>query len=445
AMGDSSHREVVNLSKEEYMDLIGEVRTLQNQLSETKSQLRQSRDWSRNDSREQSPVGRYSRSSQDRSKNAARMIDRSRERDIPEAESAVYSTPRAVVGRDKSSDDNYRRPLPDAPISGRNRASVSDRRRISSDGDYGQYEYRDERQDGRRQRQCAPEDVQPPRKLKQPATYDGRSSWRDYLVHFEMVAELNQWNGPTRAMELAVSLRGTAQGVLSDLRPEQRKDYRSLVLALSSRFEPDNQAELHRAQLKNRVRNRGEALTELAQDIKRLTRMSYPQANPEIREQLAKEGFLDALCDPDLEWAVHQGKPNTAEEAVRLALEYEAFQDGRKRRVGVKLNKPTVRAQCEVTASSSSQEGMLNEIMKRINQLENQRSTGPAPTSEVRGRLNEGRRKCSYCKRDGHTVDICFTKERDERNHNRGKARTTDNRGMSAMMGSADKKQGNYQ
>ncbi len=140
-----------------------------------------------------------------------------------------------------------------------------------------------------------------------------------------MVADLNQWNIIHGAMELAVSLRGTAQGVLSDLRPEERKDYRSLVLALSSRFEPDNQAELHRAQLKNRVRNRGEALTELAQDIKRLTRMSYPQANAEIREQLAKEGFLDALCDPDLEWAVHQGKPNTVDEAVRLALEFEAF------------------------------------------------------------------------------------------------------------------------
>ena len=51
-----------------------------------------------------------------------------------------------------------------------------------------------------------------------------------------MVGDLNRWDEETKAMELATSLRGAAQTVLSDLRPEQRRDYQQLVCALTARF-----------------------------------------------------------------------------------------------------------------------------------------------------------------------------------------------------------------
>ena len=54
-------------------------------------------------------------------------------------------------------------------------------------------------------------------KPKSPVLYDSKSSCRDYLVRFEMVSSLNKWVEATRALELATSLRGQAQGVLSDL------------------------------------------------------------------------------------------------------------------------------------------------------------------------------------------------------------------------------------
>ena len=85
---------------------------------------------------------------------------------------------------------------------------------------------------------------------KKPATYDGQSSLQDYLVQFELLAEINGWDDFTKAMELATSLRGQAQGVLSDLRPDLRRDYSALVNALTARFEPVNQTELYRAQMK---------------------------------------------------------------------------------------------------------------------------------------------------------------------------------------------------
>ena len=115
--------------------------------------------------------------------------------------------------------------------------------------------------------------------LKKPANYEGTSSFQDYLVQFEMTSELNRWDDTVKAMELATSLRGAAQSILSDLRPEQRRSYDHLVSVLTARFEPINQTELYRAQIKGRLRKKSENVQELAQDIKRLVRRAYPQAS----------------------------------------------------------------------------------------------------------------------------------------------------------------------
>ena len=53
-----------------------------------------------------------------------------------------------------------------------------------------------------------------------------------------------------------------------------------------------------------------------------------------MQEQLSKDCFIDALNEYDLEWAVLQGKPHSVEDAMKLALEYEAFQRGRCGRYG---------------------------------------------------------------------------------------------------------------
>lgn len=74
--------------------------------------------------------------------------------------------------------------------------------------------------------------------LKKPATYDGKTSWQDYYIQFEMVSELNAWNDTVKAIQLATSLRGVAQQVLSDVPPIYRKDFNYLVHTLSQRFEP---------------------------------------------------------------------------------------------------------------------------------------------------------------------------------------------------------------
>ena len=58
-----------------------------------------------------------------------------------------------------------------------------------------------------------------------PSPYDGVSSWDDYRAQFELVAELNGWDGRTKAIYLAASLQGTARAILGDLDSSKRKDF----------------------------------------------------------------------------------------------------------------------------------------------------------------------------------------------------------------------------
>ena len=165
-----------------------------------------------------------------------------------------------------------------------------------------------------------------------PGTYDGSGNWSDYLVLFNMLADHLNWSDGQRATNLAVNFRGTAQSVLSDLNQTQRGNFTALVSALSARFEPVHQSELYHAKIKSRIRQRGESIPELAQDIRKLVWPAYPSAPAEVREQLSKDCFIDSMNSADLEWSVLQGKPKTVDDAIKLALQYEAFQRGKRGR-----------------------------------------------------------------------------------------------------------------
>ncbi|CAC5360151.1 unnamed protein product [Mytilus coruscus] len=143
---------------------------------------------------------------------------------------------------------------------------------------------------------------------KKPALYDGESNWEDYLVQFELIAAINKWSDIEKALELATSLNGTAQSILTDLKPEMRTNFIQLTAALASRFQPENQAEMYRAQMKSKIRGRTEQIPVLGQDIKCLVRLEYPSAPIEIKEKLACECFIDYLNDADMEWAIFPGK-----------------------------------------------------------------------------------------------------------------------------------------
>lgn len=172
--------------------------------------------------------------------------------------------------------------------------------------------------------------------IMKPDTFDGSKPWLDYFAHFEICTQLNEWTEKDQAVFLAASLRGAAQQVLGNLAIEERTDFTKLKAALIQRFNPENQTDLYRTQLKTLVRGPEESLPELGQKVRRLVGQSYPSVNNEVWQMLAKEHFLDALTDKEMRLYIQQNRPKTLDEAVQISIEIEASQKAEKQRPAVR-------------------------------------------------------------------------------------------------------------
>ena len=257
------------------------------------------------------------------------------------------------------------------------------------------------------------------REQKKPAVFDGTGSFRNYIAHFELVARINGWSDATCATELALSLRGSAQSVLSDLSRDMLHVYEAVKQALTTRYEPGNQSEIYRAQMKGRVRRRSEPLHELAQDVKTLARQAYPAAIGEVQDALARDCFVDALNDPAMELYIFQAKATCVDEALSAALQYEAFVVGRARRAGSDTTH-MVRAQREEkeTVKPESEDSELERLRKHVDKLteamqnqsrdKNERYNSKSSASYTRSQNNGTEtRKCFYCHEIGHLSWAC--------------------------------------
>ena len=78
-------------------------------------------------------------------------------------------------------------------------------------------------------------------------------------------------------------------------------------------------------QLRERRQKASETLSELGQDIRRLTNLAYSTALLELKETLAKEQFIDALVNSDMRLRIKQARPLNLNDAVRHAVDFEAF------------------------------------------------------------------------------------------------------------------------
>ena len=171
----------------------------------------------------------------------------------------------------------------------------------------------------------APPRVSPLPAMK-PEQYDGTSDWSEYLIYYEQLAELSNWNDEQKAVMLSLALRGEARVVLASLEPAKRRSYRALTEALSHSFAPTEMMYLHRAELKARKRRPNESMIVLGRDIAKMIRQAYPTADVATRETLGINAFLEALPGPASEMKLHiiKGRPRTLQEAVAHATEVHA-------------------------------------------------------------------------------------------------------------------------
>ena len=169
---------------------------------------------------------------------------------------------------------------------------------------------------------CGPRS-KPVRNMK-PDKFNGNGSLETFLVQFSNCAKYNRWRESDKAAHLRWSLTGMAAELLwgaEDL------TYQELVEKLQLRFGGKGMEERFQTELRCRRRGHKESLRELAQDIRRLMMLAYPGEKSNLSEHLARDAFLSALDDPELELKVREREPPDLDSAVKIAQRYEIFKN----------------------------------------------------------------------------------------------------------------------
>ena len=148
------------------------------------------------------------------------------------------------------------------------------------------------------------------RNVKLPAfTGNCNDSWKVWYSHFTTVANLNNWDEPTRLSELVQRLQGTAADFVFDEIPQGIiSNFPSLVHELGLRFQTVETNKTFRVQFGKRTQRIGESVEDYSAELKRIYDKAYPGRNPEMRRQLLLQQFLNGLRDKQAKFAVEYFK-----------------------------------------------------------------------------------------------------------------------------------------
>ncbi|ESO02253.1 hypothetical protein HELRODRAFT_161499 [Helobdella robusta] len=149
------------------------------------------------------------------------------------------------------------------------------------------------------------------RTLKVPA-FDGEMSWNVYKTQFEAAAT------------------SSAAEVLRTIPAENHFNNEVLVSALDLRYGEEHMKQIYRSQLRNRTQRSGESIQQLAQDIERLTLLSYPTSDLEHRDETALDTFIKALRDLELKQSLLLSDKRKLKDAVAHNLTFESAQQASK-------------------------------------------------------------------------------------------------------------------
>ena len=158
-----------------------------------------------------------------------------------------------------------------------------------------------------------------------PEKFSGSGSFETFYAHFQNCAVYNRWTEKDQLAHLKACLTSDAGQVLWDSSPEATDTLQKLTDLLKNRFGAVRQQDKHRMELRIRRRRSQETLSALHQDVRRLMALAYPNLEHSSRETLACDYFIDALDDADFALKVRVRMPVTLDDALRYALQLEAW------------------------------------------------------------------------------------------------------------------------
>ncbi|XP_072030806.1 uncharacterized protein [Amphiura filiformis] len=168
-----------------------------------------------------------------------------------------------------------------------------------------------------------------------PLEYNGKTPWKDFIIHFEACKAYNQWTEEAARYQLFTCCKDDALAILSvnDIDPREIS-YENLVELLQKEFGPRREcAESYFLELKRREQSSGETPRSLARDIVRLMGLVYPEMSRVKKEEVAKLHFGQALGAVELREEVFRARTKTFEEAISSAEAMASFLHSEEERV----------------------------------------------------------------------------------------------------------------
>ena len=225
-------------------------------------------------------------------------------------------------------------------------------------------------------------------------------AWDAYHTQFELLAGVNRCSNTEKATYLAVSLRGSAATVWTNLSSDQHCDYSALTATPENHFGSAHLPEVNRTKLKTWARWQDEALPALAEDVERLTRLAYPDAAESMVQVLAKDQFIDSLPDQDMRLRIWQNQPKTLREALETALELESYQLSSKQRFRTVHKVHMEESTCyqgQLQNVGAEKSGDVQQLVEALKQLTGS-SPKQSPTRREHSPMDRSSVACWNCK-----------------------------------------------
>jgi len=115
----------------------------------------------------------------------------------------------------------------------------------------------------------------------------GKECVTDYFKQFEITARHNRWDDEDKATSLLCALDGDARSILAEVDNPDQVTYEEVKQLLLKRFGPTRHPEVHEQALQDLRLTRGQSIRELATEVKRLTKLAYPDFELPARSRLA--------------------------------------------------------------------------------------------------------------------------------------------------------------
>ena len=245
----------------------------------------------------------------------------------------------------------------------------------------------------------------PPKMVLKPEKFEGKSDLGEYISHFQDCAELGGWDDRSKCLVLAANLRGAARKYYDGLPQEDKKDYDSLLTALRRRFGGGHLQDSWMTKLEMRRRKQGESVSDLGDDIWRMTQRAYHDFDLRSQEQLALKHFY-RVVDAEMKVKCVENKCRNIYDAVAVVERYEALYEGKQ-----EGRKSHVRAVEVSTSNTLAQQ--LDDIKNQLQTLNTRQTrTERAVNRDNDMRYNpvppRGRQVVCYrCGETGHVKTQC--------------------------------------